>query len=187
MIYCKIKGKLLCFPFLVSKIQALISQIYETDKRSYTVFLKRTLAPNKSFDAVSSGENPALVMSRFTNMRLLHNRPVILQFSFLGYCPKKVCKLHFSILICVQIIRVTLRYVILLRTRILLLVLFTYKELGIVSTFASMKPLASRLSRSRSAWTLSEYRPTKYTVRPSSEGRFISSLFGAKRFMVSLM
>ena len=30
--------------------------------------MKRTLVPNKSLDAVSSRENPALVMSRFTNM-----------------------------------------------------------------------------------------------------------------------
>ena len=30
--------------------------------------MKRTLVPNKSLDAVSSRENPALVVSRFTNM-----------------------------------------------------------------------------------------------------------------------
>ena len=30
--------------------------------------MKRTLVPNKLLNAVSSRENPALVMSRFTNM-----------------------------------------------------------------------------------------------------------------------
>ena len=30
--------------------------------------MKRILVPNKSLDAVSSRENPALVMSRFTNL-----------------------------------------------------------------------------------------------------------------------
>ena len=30
--------------------------------------MKRTLVPNKSLDAVSSREKPALVMSRFTNL-----------------------------------------------------------------------------------------------------------------------